>query len=80
MRVDRRATSGPEQRFKSTGNHQGVQQSPTRPAITLMLIGLLKFTPPEAAGIQPLVLHSPLMSWMDAVLSIQAVSKGDRLY
>jgi reactive chlorine resistance protein C len=42
--------------------------------VVLMLIGLLKFTPPEAAGIQPLVLHSPLMSWMYAVLSIQAVS------
>src|SRR5713101_9035750 len=42
--------------------------------VVLILIGLLKFTPPEAAGIQPLVLHSPLMSWMYAVLSVQAVS------
>jgi len=40
----------------------------------LTLIGLLKFTPSEAAGIQPLVARSPLMSWMYAVLSIQAVS------
>ena len=30
----------------------------------LLLIGLLKFTAAEAAGIQPLVAHSPLMSWM----------------
>ena len=40
----------------------------------LTLIGLLKFTPPEAVGIQPLVAHSPLMSWTYAVLSVQAVS------
>jgi serine/threonine protein kinase/uncharacterized membrane protein YkgB len=42
--------------------------------VVLMLIGLLKFTAPEAAGIQPLVTHSPFMSWMYAVLSVQAVS------
>jgi uncharacterized membrane protein YkgB len=42
--------------------------------VVLMLIGLLKFTPPEAAGIQPLVMHSPLMSWIYAVLSVQAAS------
>lgn len=42
--------------------------------VVLLLIGLLKFTPPEAAGIQPLVTHSPLMSWMYAVLSVQAAS------
>jgi Protein of unknown function, DUF417 len=29
---------------------------------------------PEAAGIQPLVAHSPLMSWMYVVLSLQGVS------
>ena len=43
-------------------------------AIILMLIGLAKFTPEEAAGIQPLVAHSPLMSWMYAVLSVRGVS------
>jgi len=42
--------------------------------VVLLLIGVLKFTPGEAAGIQPLVAHSPLMSWMYAVLSVQAVS------
>lgn len=40
----------------------------------LLLIGLLKFTAAEAAGIQPLVAHSPLMSWMYNVLSVQGVS------
>ena len=39
-----------------------------------LLIGFLKFTAGEAAGIQPLVVHSPLMSWMYAVLSVQGVS------
>jgi uncharacterized membrane protein YkgB len=40
----------------------------------LLLIGVLKFTPGEAAGIQPLVAHSPLMSWMYSLLSVQGVS------
>ena len=42
--------------------------------VVLFLIGALKFTPGEAAGIQPLVAHSPLMSWMYGVLSVQGVS------
>src|SRR5277367_3179216 len=29
--------------------------------LVLLLIGVLKFTPGEAAGIQPLVAHNPLM-------------------
>jgi reactive chlorine resistance protein C len=43
-------------------------------ATILLLIGLAKFTPEEAAGIQPLVAHSPLMSWMYGVLSVRGVS------
>ena len=42
--------------------------------LVLLLIGVLKFTPGEAAGIQPLVAHNPLMSWMYGVLSVQGVS------
>ena len=42
--------------------------------VVLFLIGALKFTPEEASGIQPLVAHSPLMSWMYGVLSVQGVS------
>lgn len=42
--------------------------------VILLLIGFLKFTPAEAAGIQPLVEHSPLMSWLYAILSVQGVS------
>jgi len=42
--------------------------------VVLLLIGVLKFTPEEAAGIRPLVAHSPLMSWMYSLLSVQGVS------
>lgn len=42
--------------------------------LVLLLIGLLKFTAAEAAGIQPLIAHSPLMSWMYAVLGVRGVS------
>ena len=42
--------------------------------MVFLLIGFLKFTAAEAAGIQPLVVHSPLMSWMYTVLSVQGVS------
>lgn len=42
--------------------------------VVLLLIGLLKFTPEEAAGIQPLVAHSPFLSWMYSLLSLQHVS------
>ena len=42
--------------------------------MVFLLIGFLKFTAAEAAGIQALVVHSPLMSWMYAVLSVQGVS------
>ncbi len=40
----------------------------------LLLIGFLKFTAAEAEGIQPLVSHSPLISWMHGILSVQAAS------
>jgi reactive chlorine resistance protein C len=43
-------------------------------AVVLLLIGFLKFTAEEAAGIQPLVAQSPFMSWMYAILSVQGVS------
>jgi uncharacterized membrane protein YkgB len=42
--------------------------------VVLLLIGFLKFTPGEAAGIQPLIAHSPLLSWLYAILSVQGVS------
>jgi uncharacterized membrane protein YkgB len=41
----------------------------------LVYFGLFKFTPTEARAIQPLVEHSPLMSWMYSILSVDAVSR-----
>jgi uncharacterized membrane protein YkgB len=40
----------------------------------LLYFGLFKFHPVEAEAIRPLVSNSPLMGWMYAVLSVQAVS------
>jgi reactive chlorine resistance protein C len=37
-------------------------------------IGLMKFTAYEATGIQPLVAHSPVLSWAYQLLSVQAFS------
>ena len=37
-------------------------------------IGFMKFTAYEAAGIQPLVAHSPVLSWSYQFLSVQAFS------
>jgi uncharacterized membrane protein YkgB len=42
--------------------------------LVLLLIGLLKFTAAEAVSIQPLIAHSPFMSWMYAVLGVRGVS------
>lgn len=41
----------------------------------LILIGLAKFTSEEAMGIQPLVAHSPFISWMYSILSVSGVSR-----
>jgi uncharacterized membrane protein YkgB len=43
-------------------------------ALTLLLIGVLKFTAGEAQGIQPLVANSPLMFWLYRILSLRGVS------
>lgn len=42
--------------------------------VTLLLIGVLKFTAGEAQGIQPLVANSPLMFWLYRIFSLQTVS------
>ena len=42
--------------------------------VTLLLIGVLKFTASEAQGIQPLVANSPVMSWLYHIFSVQGVS------
>ena len=42
--------------------------------IVIGWIGLLKFTSYEAQGIQPLVAHSPVMSWVYDVCSVTTFS------
>ncbi|MEZ6966691.1 DUF417 family protein [Aeromonas sp. S9(2024)] len=42
--------------------------------LTLLWIGVFKFTPTEAAAIKPLVASHPLMSWLYGPLSEQGVS------
>ena len=54
--------------------HIGVQIARYGLVLCFLFIGLAKFTPEEAKGIQPLVAHSPLMSWMYSVWSVQGVS------
>jgi uncharacterized membrane protein YkgB len=43
-------------------------------AVVLMWIGAMKFTADEAGGIQPLVSHSPFMSRVYGICSVQAFS------
>ena len=57
-----------------TLEHLGITVSRYGLVVILLAIGALKFTAAEAAGIQPLVAHSPFMSWMYKVLSMQGVS------
>ncbi len=42
--------------------------------VVIAWIGALKFTSFEAHGIQPLVAHSPFMSWLYDILSVQTFS------
>src|SRR6266478_9413869 len=44
--------------------------------LVIAWIGLMKFTEYEAKGIQPLVAHSPLMSWMYGFLTVRAFSNA----
>jgi len=39
--------------------------------LCLLFLGLAKFTPEEAQGIQPLIAHCHLMAWMYSVWSLQ---------
>ena len=52
----------------------GINISRNGLVVTLLLIGILKFTSAEAQGIQPLVASSPLMFWLYHYFSLQAVS------
>ncbi len=43
--------------------------------LVIAWIGAMKFTEYEAKGIQPLIEHSPLMSWLYSLLSVTATAK-----
>src|SRR4051794_33378003 len=43
-------------------------------ALVLFWIGGMKFTAYEAAGIQPLIATSPLMSWLYRIFSVRGTS------
>src|SRR5260370_11961505 len=64
----------PSTNIQSKLEAAGVSVSRYGFVVVLLLIGVLKFTPGEAAGIQPLVAHSQLMSGMYGFLSVQGVS------
>ncbi|RMH87743.1 DUF417 family protein [Lysobacter pythonis] len=42
--------------------------------LTLLWIGVFKFTPTEAAAIRPMVASHPLMNWLHGLFSEQGVS------
>ena len=72
--LDRALLGVPSKRMQSRLGLAGIWISRYGLVVVLLLIGVLKFTPGEAAGIQPLVAHSPLMSWMYGLLPICAFS------
>ena len=72
--TDRAVLEVPSTRIQSMLEAAAVSVSRYGLVVVLLLIGVLKFTPGEAAGIQPLVAHSPLMSWMYGLLGVQGVS------
>ena len=61
---------------QETATLEAVGQAIVRYGLVLVVgwIGAMKFTAYEAAGIQPLVANSPLMSWMYGFLSVRAFS------
>ena len=62
--------------IKNSDRVQGSGKFLLRYGLVLVIawIGAMKFTAYEAAGVQPLVASSPLMSWMYNFLSVQGVS------
>jgi uncharacterized membrane protein YkgB len=72
--IDHAIQGVPSARIQSRLETAGIVVSRYGLVVVFLLIGVLKFTPGEAAGIQPLVAHSPLMSWMYSLLSLQGAS------
>jgi uncharacterized membrane protein YkgB len=62
--------------FNTATRMEGVAALIARYGLVLcfLFIGLAKFTPEEARGIQPSIDNSPFMSWMYSVWSVRGVS------
>lgn len=58
----------------STTSHIGALAARYGLVVVIAWIGALKFTSYEAQGIQPLVAHSPLMSWVYSVFAVPTFS------
>jgi uncharacterized membrane protein YkgB len=70
LRVQPEAVATAGVRLESAGLHIARYSL----VLVLVWIGAMKFTAYEAGAIQPLVANSPLISWLYAILSVQATS------
>jgi uncharacterized membrane protein YkgB len=61
-------------RIEMIANAWGAQVTRYGIVFLLLLFGGMKWTPAEAHGIQPLVSHSPLWSWLYGPLGVQGTS------
>jgi reactive chlorine resistance protein C len=70
--------SGPNRAMLGGLSVQAIGALVLRYGLVLVIgwIGLMKFTGYEAKGIEPLVAHSPLMSWMYHFLGVRAFSNA----
>jgi reactive chlorine resistance protein C len=64
----------PSDRSGTSLEKLGIHVSRYGLVVTLLFIGVLKFTAGEAQGIQALVTNSPLMFWLYRIFGLQTVS------
>ena len=70
-------TASKESRKEADNRFQKLGEKITRYGLVTVIgyIGLLKFTPYEAEGIEPFVANNPLTSWMYSVFSVQTTAE-----
>ena len=70
-------TNATQSRIETNTDLKTIAELVLRYGLVLVIawIGCMKFTEYEAKGIQPLVAHSPLMSWLYQFLSVTGVAK-----
>ena len=74
LKEQNRSKAASRSQFGTSIDKLGIHVSRYGLVLTLLLIGVLKFTAGEAQGIQPLVANSPLMFWLYRIFSLQSVS------